>query len=575
MRASSPFLLRGVSLATPLCCQHRVASIKGFFCLVLQPCHLDSMTGPTASTGAATAVAVAPRAAATVATTVKEWQMGTCCLAKMLILALLPQLAAAFPSHRQSTRAIKPADTDIITSAPISITAVPTANAKEEGGSFSGLVATGSVHHQFRRHQHQQEKTRSDHAIEQQHQNLPEQQEEMPTSRSPSYLQSDEDPFAKPPERHYLCRYAPTGRGCGSRQESGWPSQLYCKNNECCSKTKCVRGSCGGWCSSEWALCSTSVVYNPEYSYGKCQCSNKGSLCPPNTVCMDEHEDYGGAYCICKEGYILTSGTCIENPCKAISCYPGTCELEGITPYCKCPEGYFSQGMGPYSTCQMEDICRTNPCGDNKAALDCTPLTPTEYKCTCTTGYEVDKSSGQQKCVPIESRIKCADLPCGAEGLDRCEDTDEGFNCVCKSGYRLVDAAFGRKCEFQNPCESNVCGPPAAVLSCSADEVKYSCQCQTGYTLFTGTNSQFCQADEAGGEYNTYILAGLGIGMVVVLGMLAIASRNRNRPVRNEALDSPDQSMGASSTAGAYPAGGNTQQLGLQQNVQASASGWA
>ncbi|KAL8451132.1 hypothetical protein Emed_002170 [Eimeria media] len=396
-------------------------------------------------------------------------------------------------------------------------------------------------HQQQQQHEHQQQQ-------QQQHEDV------MGLSSDSSvslYMQSDswELSFDRPEERQYVCRITPAGGACEMRKWSNWPTSLYCQPNECCSKTKCVHGACGGFCSTEWALCSTAAVYYPEFSYGKCSCKNKGHMCPANTTCYDEEGGYGGAYCMCNKGYVFYKGKCREDPCQHVSCSPGVCKSdENLNISCECPEGYTGTSLGIYSSCQMTNICETNPCGDRVAALDCTPLTPTDYTCTCTTGYEVDKSSGKQKCVSKESRLKCADLPCGAEGLDSCEDTAEGFKCTCRSGYRLVDATVGKKCEFQNPCENNICGPPAAVLSCSATESSYSCQCQTGYTLYTGTSSQFCQVESSSGQYDTYVLAGLGAGGLIVVAMLAMGYKNRHTRIVGDELGDPDADVGVAAT---------------------------
>ncbi|KAL8424381.1 hypothetical protein Efla_000838 [Eimeria flavescens] len=322
----------------------------------------------------------------------------------------------------------------------------------------------------------------------------------------------------------------------------------------------------------------SALIYHPEYSYGNCNCSKKKSECPPNTTCHEEEGGYGGVYCLCNEGYIFHDGRCKENPCKHVNCHPGTCKADAnLNISCVCPEGYTATNTGIYSACKMNDICETNPCGDSRAALDCTPLTPTDYVCTCTAGYEVDKSSGKQKCVSRESKIKCADLPCGAEGLQTCEDTEAGYKCTCKSGYRLVEATVGKRCEFINPCESNVCGPPAAVLSCSATESSYSCQCQTGYKLFTGTHSQFCQVDESSDKYDTYVIAGLGVGGLIVVALFAVALKSRNNAVTSEPLDQPDPNVQGTQTAGALgPQQPQQQQQPMQQHaITPSPSAWA
>ncbi|OEH73593.1 hypothetical protein cyc_06637 [Cyclospora cayetanensis] len=134
------------------------------------------------------------------------------------------------------------------------------------------------------------------------------------SSSAPSYLQSDDDSFKNPADRHYVCRISP--------------------------------------------------------------------------------RDYGSVYCTCDDGYILHVGKCVEDPCKGVKRYPGSCELDGITPTCRRADGYGTTGLGLSSKCELSDLCKDRLCENSTAALDCRTVSLTEYQCTGTTGHVGGLSDG-------------------------------------------------------------------------------------------------------------------------------------------------------------------------------------
>lgn len=376
----------------------------------------------------------------------------------------------------------------------------------------------------------------------------------------------------RPSDRHYICRYSKANGGvCGWRGSSTLPTGLYCPANNCCSKTACRNGLCNGFCDPAWALCSTGLIYYDEYSYGKCNCSRLAHRCPSNSTCHDDAEEMGGAYCLCEEGFYLKGESCVQSPCKLTDCSPGTCVLAADeSPQCECPSGYASMSSGGIPYCKMSDPCKEtpNPCGANGEALSCTATSPDHYTCTCASGYSLTYVDAKATCASKWALTKCTELPCGSEGVDECRDSEAGPVCVCKSGYKLQDAEFGKQCVFDNPCDNNVCGPPSIVLSCTANTAGYSCQCQTGYSVTITEQAQYCEQDDNWETYKNYIYIAAAAAAAIILALLFCAFAKNQRGT-SDTLNSP-----VYSEQQPMMMGGNFGAPQQQYGVQPSPSQW-
>lgn len=453
----------------------------------------------------------------------------------LLLLLLQQQLADAlpFPNRKSSNTVITPySSVESVSATETAATSAESA-AEAAAGPFLSTISTDRdlyEHHQQRQQQQDQQN----------------QQQLDPADASVSLLSSATTIAATSGDRTYLCRNANSGGPCENRYDTTPDNKrLYCPSGECCSKTKCVRGKCGAFCSNSWALCSSWLIRFEEYSYGNCNCQRFKDKCPPNSHCLEDKKAFAGVYCECNQGYVKDNGYCVLDPCSLTRCKPGSCKLNGLTPTCICPSGYEVKDTGVHSYCQLKDMCTNSPCGDAAAATGCKTTAANTYKCTCAAGYAVvvDPKTKKEKCVKAELKIKCSDFPCGTDGVDSCTDTDNGYKCECKSGYKLADSPKGKICQLVNPCDNNVCGPPYAVLSCSADANTYSCQCQEGFSLYTSTQNsgiKYCQPNttkEATGpsethaeeqNYSTYMMAGLGVGALGLVGVVGYIQTRRS-----------------------------------------------
>lgn len=163
------------------------------------------------------------------------------------------------------------------------------------------------------------------------------------------------------------CFQAEKDDPCGGRvSQTEYPGGMHCAPGFCCSKTVIVSGSIGNWCVKPWAYCSSTVVYDKNYSYGTCKCSKYSKNCPSNTTCTDTNL---GPYCACNNGYFEVNGLCETTTtttstttttttatttttttttketaeCRPDDCRPGFCDSVRGKVLCTCMGGYVAR----------------------------------------------------------------------------------------------------------------------------------------------------------------------------------------------------------------------------------------
>ncbi|KAL8424382.1 hypothetical protein Efla_000839 [Eimeria flavescens] len=276
--------------------------------------------------------------------------------------------------------------------------------------------------------------------------------------------------------RTYVCRYSQDGGPCKDRAYGNFPAGLQCPPNHCCSKTHIVHGQSGQW---------------------------------------QEDSPLGGAYCVCKDGYLGDGKYCEEDKCRNQPCYPGQCVLVNQQVQCNCPENYEVDRSKMPEGCKVKDMCKSSPCGDTRAAKACYHEGPGRYSCECNLGYVPIEVNGKLKCDDIFNHFVCASSPCGVTGLQECLDTPTGVKCTCLPGYSLVKETARYTCVRKDPCLSSPCGTSDVVSSCVATSTSYVCTCKDGYKVVSGDKGQFCAVSEEGPNYALY--AGVGGGVLLLL----------------------------------------------------------
>ncbi|PHJ22232.1 micronemal protein 8 [Cystoisospora suis] len=349
---------------------------------------------------------------------------------------------------------------------------------------------------------------------------------------------STEDDY-QPQHEDWLCRISRGGGECGPRGYPGIrgsPTGVFCPDGHCCSKTACRNFSCGAWCESSWALCSSWMVYHETWSYGRCNCEQFGGKCDPNADCVHKKENEGGVYCRCRQGYYGDGKSCKLDACTSNPCHPGTCSRDGEGYNCTCPdthnlieeegqkcvekpdycrgdpcgpssivekcinrdEGYdceCKQGYGAKNgRCEQVDLCANDACGPPEGVHSCVTLRePTmHYQCTCQTGW--DKTVAADGVSEYCEKNHCFDEPCGPSSIVRsCSNKKNGYSCLCEEGYEPGVVDGKEQCTKADACKSEPCGSAEKVKQCYSEGSTYKCVCQTGYTEVIREGRRRCE----------------------------------------------------------------------------------
>ncbi|KXZ42910.1 hypothetical protein GPECTOR_111g243 [Gonium pectorale] len=193
--------------------------------------------------------------------------------------------------------------------------------------------------------------------------------------------------------------------------------------------------------------------------------------------------------CKCRPGFNFTGATCerisdtaggicATQPCGDASassrCTPVTSASGAPSYVCACntPAYLFDGTLG---TCAANPCSRTpSVCGAAGAFTSCTPLSSTDWACTCAAGYFFNATTRMCQAGSCTSYPN----PCGALGTYRSCDTlgASDFNCTCSRRYFFYSAAktcVRNLCAPTNPCgNGSVCSPLTGTT--------YTCSCPPG-----------------------------------------------------------------------------------------------
>ncbi|PFH36237.1 putative collagen [Besnoitia besnoiti] len=242
-----------------------------------------------------------------------------------------------------------------------------------------------------------------------------------------------------------LCVISRQGAGCAHRSVDidGFSYQgASCPKDLCCSKTAChIPHGCGAFCESSWALCSTSIVYHKDKSYGgDCSCEKQGHRCHQHAVCVENLNPGGGARCECVTGFMGDGIHCEPDACLSEGWNPcgihGACVPHSVDRYsCECydnferildSDGKETCGLKPGSVCRvMGGNCKAGRCVED-------PNNPHGYRCECPPN-QFHSDVGEPTCVsPCEEtggETDCRPGSCRATGTS-------SYACECPNGYR-------------------------------------------------------------------------------------------------------------------------------------------
>lgn len=173
---------------------------------------------------------------------------------------------------------------------------------------------------------------------------------------------------------------------------------------------------------------SSGSTYTPSYSLSSI------SSCPANSY-------ESGSSCKCTYGYVVQNGSCVsgDRVCQAelglMSSY------DSLEKTCKCDYGYV---IGSSGRCVYKSLYSDSSKYRNSSSYSAQYSCPTNSsvsasdrsKCTCDTGYEVNKA--KTKCVKVSPKKN--DKLCQADfgknsRWDKKYDTDGSPYCTCKDKY--------------------------------------------------------------------------------------------------------------------------------------------
>ncbi|KAE8287099.1 Thrombomodulin [Larimichthys crocea] len=153
-------------------------------------------------------------------------------------------------------------------------------------------------------------------------------------------------------------------------------------------------------------------------------CTDK-RLCPgENFMCLNT---VGGFECVCKGGFRLIDGKCVDvDECVSAPC-EHICENSPGSYTCSCYDGYKEDPESP-NNCKLH-------CGKTECVAECDPND--RYQCFCPDGYVSEEREHETVCIDID---ECSSNYCDQD----CKNTFGSYVCSCSPGYTLVNQD---KCE--------------------------------------------------------------------------------------------------------------------------------
>ncbi|XP_031564353.1 fibropellin-1-like [Actinia tenebrosa] len=245
---------------------------------------------------------------------------------------------------------------------------------------------------------------------------------------------------------HCVCKESYHGDGKTCNKNVCHPNP--CKNGASCIPAdssfdcECVKGWTGPLCEVK-----QYCVPNPCQNGGQCVALESSYKC----ICLSNFEGNN-----CEKG-----NPCYPNPCKN----GGTClEMNGAA-NCEC-EAQFEGNM-----CEIDKCAR---CDSHASCVN--------GKCVCNEGYEGDGETCTAKTGPggspgvVGRTSACASNPCQNGGV--CLDTDNGFTCMCKEGFKGTLCELGTGTGASDPCTPNPCKNNG---NCQNVDGKAKCLCAEGF----------------------------------------------------------------------------------------------
>ena len=325
---------------------------------------------------------------------------------------------------------------------------------------------------------------------------------EIPVNQS---LGCDAVDDAHPCQHGATCDEGEDGYVC--QCEFGWSGKNCQFSLKSCEvQNPCERGTCTFDNHRITCECPREGHYNQPFWVGE-SCSNaqmdcdydaqsyhqgvlaRGQPCSGHGLCtLNRAADAGenGWNCLCDDGYIgkrcETELNTIDSCVFAnVLCIHGNCDScqNATNCTCECDPGW----TGP--ACNVEiDECQPDPCKNGAPCMD----QLADFYCDCS------KIPGQYGGTYCESKVTCAQQPCGDDERNNCNDeahtTLSGIQCLCNKRW------LGDRCEKDaEVCAHDTCFHGGQCLQ----GITAFCQCASGWTGDRCQNPPaFCDNDPCG-----------------------------------------------------------------------------
>lgn len=135
---------------------------------------------------------------------------------------------------------------------------------------------------------------------------------------------------------------------------------------------------------------------------------------------------------------------------------------------------YFNKWIPAYrwTTANEENECRAGLALCQHLCID----TGSGYNCACRTGFKLE---GRYKCTDVDE-CSTGEQKCHSQ-TTRCKNNLGGYTCPCKRGYQPGQSAY--ECQDINECMAGNHKCEGKTTNCKNNFGSYSCECKDGFEL--------------------------------------------------------------------------------------------